>query len=117
MYTEIFDRNRESWKFTYKGKELVEKAYSKVQFYADQEEEFRTRMSLALEDRSISVNSGKINKLKICLANAATQKEICEVFLHEFKRNPDREFTLSLADVVFFGLAGHAISTQTEDDD
>lgn len=116
MYTEFKDRNRESWKFTYKGTDLVDAAQAKVDFYAAQEEEYRTKMANALNDRSVAVNSSKIDKLKSRLEFAAAQRENCEVFLHEFDRTPDREFSLSMADVVFFGLAGHNIKTNDDDE-
>jgi len=116
MYAEFRDRNRESWKFTYKGSELVKAAQSKVDFYAAQEEEYRVKTANALTDRSVAVNGNKLDKLKNKLTSAASNKENCEVFLHEFKRNPDREFSLSMADVVFFGLAGHSIKTDDDDE-
>lgn len=115
MYTEFRDRNRENWKFTYKGSELIDAAKSKVAFYASQEDEYRTKVSDAISNRSIAVNSGKIDKLKNKLEAAAAQKENCEVFLHEFSRTPDREFSLSMADIVFFGLAGHSINNSDEE--
>ena len=116
MYAEFRDRNRESWKFTYKGSELVKAAQAKVDFYAAQEEEYRVKTASALTDRSVAVNGNKLDKLKNKLTSAASQKVNCEVFLHEFKRSPDREFSLSMADVVFFGLAGHSIKTDDDDE-
>lgn len=116
MYNEFKDRNREAWKFSYKGYELSQAATKKVAFYKAEEEKFRTKMTEALADRSIAVNSGRVDKAKRRLEAAAVQAENCEVFLHEFKRTPDREFQLSMADVVFFGLAGHSIAVEEDND-
>jgi len=114
MYSEFKDRNRETWKFTYPGSLLIEAATKKVSFYKEQEEYFRSKMTQLLADRSIAINSGQIEKIKARLEQAAVQAENCEVFLHEFKRTPHREFMLSIADVVFFGLAGHSVAIEKD---
>jgi hypothetical protein len=41
---------------------------------------------------------------------------MCEVYLFEFHRTPDRDFSLSIADVVFFGIAGHEIAASDAED-
>lgn len=117
MYIEMRDRNRESWKYTYKGSELVQAAKSKVEFYTNKENELRQKMSDMLSDKSIAVNTSRMNKIKQSLESAAMNKEQCEVFAHEFERGASREFSLSMGDVVFFGLAGHEIAVMDEDED
>jgi hypothetical protein len=64
----------------------------------------------------VALNSGKVDKVKKIVEDSAMQREICEVYLHEFKRRPDREFNLTISDVVFFGLAGHNISVSEIED-
>jgi len=115
MYSEFRNTTRDQWKFTYKGSELLEAAKKKVAFFAAREDRYRTELAAAMNDRKQNLNSSKNDKLKNNASSAATQKEACEVFAHEFKRTPDREFHLNLGDVVYFGLAGHAI--QDDDND
>lgn len=116
MYSEIRDRNREGWRYTYKGSDLATAAKAKVDFYTQRESELRTRMGKMLADQSIAINNSRMNKVKQLLENAAMNKEQCEVFAHEFNRTPDREFSLSMGDVVFFGLAGHKIAVEEDEE-
>lgn len=115
MYIETRDRNRESWKFTYKGSELQNFAGAKVSYFKNREAEYRQNLANLLNNKSIALNSGKIDKVKGILQSSASMKECCEVFLHEFNRTPDREFSLSMADIVFFGIAGHSIAVDDEE--
>lgn len=101
MYIGTRDRNRESWKFAYKGSDLIELDSSKVIFFRIRENLYRTNLANALIDRNIPISGGKIDKLKKIFENAAIHRESCEVFLHEFKRTPEREFSLSMSDIVF----------------
>lgn len=112
MYLETRDASRNGWKFTYKGGDLINAAKAKVDFFAAREEKFRKEAEESIRDRSKAINSEQNSRTQTNLAEAATQKEACEVFFYEFTRNPDREYFLGLGDVVFFGLAGHAVAVK-----
>ena len=112
MYLETRDASRNGWKFTYKGGELIKAAKEKVAFFAAREEKFRKEAEAAISDRSRAINSEQNSRTQANLAEAATQKEACEVFFYEFTRNPDREYFLGLSDVVFFGLGGHSVAVK-----
>lgn len=115
MYSEFRDRNREGWRFVYKGSELQGAAEKRARYFADLEKELREQLAARLADRSKNLNSSKNEQLKQRATNAATQREQCEVFAHEFKRNGDREYHLSIGDVVFFGLAGHELLKEEDE--
>jgi len=115
MYNDHRDRNRDSWKFTYKGSDLVEAAKAKVEYYRRQEVSLREKLGVRLQNSNMSLNSKKSEDIKKRAFEAASFKEQCEVQAHEFNRTPDREFSLSLSDVVFFGLAGHRPFEENEE--
>lgn len=117
MYMETRDRNRESFKFPFSGKELVSRAEKKAAFYRKREEDNRKIISALMDDRKINVNDDRIKKAQSIITDSATQREICEVLVCGFKREPTREFSLTISDVVFFGLAGHDIATENSDND
>lgn len=107
MYNDFQSPSRTVWKFTYTGKELAAAAKAKVAYYKSRENKLRDLLSVAMADRSKPVSSDSNKKMESQVLDAALQGEQCEVFLHEFERTPDREFSLSISDVVFFSLAGH----------
>jgi hypothetical protein len=117
MYNESRDRNREGWKFTYKGSELLAAAEKRVKHFSALEKDLRDQLSKRLADRSKNLTSSKNDELKSRATMAATLREQCEVFAHEFERLPEREFYLSIGDVVFFGLAGHELLGEKESDE
>jgi hypothetical protein len=100
----------------YKGQELVEAAKKLVNMYKEREEIYRQKISKSMEDRTVAVNSSKNKKMEAIINDASLRREQCEVYAHEFARTPDREFSLTLSDVVFFGLAGHKISEPDSED-
>lgn len=114
MYSEFRDPTRNNWRFSYKGSELAEWARKKVNYYQSREAEYREKLAKALSTPSRSVNSDANKKLETTVSDAALQREYCEVFWHEFRRTPDREFSLSISDVVFFGIAGHKPDSSEE---
>ena len=106
MYNDFIDTSRERWKFTYTGEQLLPFAKSRQTQLHVREDELRTDLAEAMKNRDIPINSDQVRKMEKDLDVVATRSEQLDVFVHEFKRNPQREFSLSLSDVVFFGIVG-----------
>lgn len=104
MYHEFRDTNRTGWKYGYKGSELIEVAKNRQAFYRKKELTARDKMAELLTDRTISPSDDRMKQLEQDIQSFGSTAEQCDVFVHEFGRNPDREFQLSLGDVVFFAL-------------
>lgn len=96
--------NREDWKFTYKGYEIREAADRLRLEFRAKELSARGELSVLLSDPKISQDDPVIERLRREITSYGRDAEACAVFQHEFKRMPDREFHLSLGDVVYFGL-------------
>ena len=72
--------------------------------FSNQEQNARNQVAELLKDPSIHHNDKAVKDLKDEIAFCGPEREKCLVFKHEFKRNPDREYHLTLGDVVFFGI-------------
>lgn len=114
MFLERTDRNRESFKFPVKGKDLFQAAKERANYFRQKEKEYRTKLGGLISNLVKRLSSDENKKLEMAAIDAATNAERCEVWAWAFEREPDREFLLSCSDVVFFGLAGHAISEDSE---
>jgi hypothetical protein len=110
MYNDFRNANRDGWRFTYSSAELQPFAIQRQKQLRKREYDLRTTIAQIMEDRTVAVTSDKVKKLESEIATVATQAEQFDVFVHEFSRKPDREFHLSLADVVFFGIVGEPAS-------
>lgn len=106
MYNDFRDTNRDRWRFTYKGSELLPFAQKRQKELHAQESEARAQIQQLMGDKTQSVTGEKAKRLEQVAVKAATQAEQFDVFVHEFERSPDKEFTLSVSDVVFFGIVG-----------
>jgi len=104
MYLDFSKTTRDDWKYTYQGQEISPYAENLLEKYINKESDLRKKISEQLMDFTTSVTSEKSNELKRELDNIGRIKETLEVFVHEFRRTPVREFHLSVGDVVFFGL-------------
>lgn len=104
MYFEHSNTSRDSWKYIYKGSELVTSAENLWKEFRSQEMAARKEMSSHLSNPSISTEDECIRDCKKRIEFNAKQAEACGVFQTEFARCPDREYHLSLGDVVFFKL-------------
>lgn len=104
MYNDYRGIRRTEWQHTYLGKELLPYAEAKRKHFSDREIAGRSKMSKLMDDRNINVNDPKVKELQAEIESTANEAEQCAVFVHEFKRKPEREFSLSLGDVVYFGL-------------
>ena len=105
MYIEFSSPSRDSWKYSYEGKELLEAAQKKHAEHLALEMEARQEISDLVKDPNVSPDSEPIKLAKRKLELNGKLREQCAVFAHEFGRNPEREFNLSMSDVAFFELA------------
>lgn len=104
MYWDERQTEREKWKFHYKGSELLQAALKKRNAARQAETVSREQMAVFMRDRKISMDSDDVKKCKAEIDKSATLAEQCGVYVHEFTRNGDREYTLGIGDVTFFGL-------------
>jgi hypothetical protein len=102
MYFDHINTARSSWKYTYFGKDLYEKASALVRRFTDEEQAAREKIAALLKDSSIPIDDPKNEEAKREVERVARLHEECRVYRHEFERHPDREYNLSLGDVVFF---------------
>lgn len=104
MYYENSLVNRETWKYTYTGIQIAEKAEELRDKFRAAEMEARNKLSKLLSDPSVRQDSQEVQQLRNDISfNGKNYEALC-VYAHEFKRTPNREFHLALGDVVFFGL-------------
>jgi len=104
MYNDFRNPGRDRWMFTYVGRELATYADAKRLDYKERELKARNDLAELLADSMTSQDDPRITQLQKEITESGTQYECCVVYTHEFHRHPDREYSLSLADVVYFGL-------------
>jgi len=102
MYLEHRSCQRDGWKFTYLGQDLVEPAKKLLAEALKQEEEARCKLTSTLELREVSLSSSVIEDLKNSATNWAIAVEQLRVWVHEFSHRLASEFLLSSSDVVYF---------------
>lgn len=105
MYNDNVSPDRLEWKYSYKASQLLEPAKKLLKFHTNKELEARNKTADLLRDTSVNQNDPRFNELKRDIATHGSLKEQCQVFVHEFSRNLDREYSLGLGDVTFFGLS------------
>jgi hypothetical protein len=97
---------REEFRYQYQGSELLpyaERAYFR---YLKAEVEARERAAALLNNMSIKQNDPELDRCRKDIENYGKIRELCAVWVHQFRREPDREFPLQLGDVTFFGIVG-----------
>ena len=104
MYYDNSLVNRETWKYTYTGSNLLENAKKLKTKFREQEMNARNELAKLLSDPSVSQDSKEIQQLRNEITSNGKNYEALCVYVHEFERTPGRDFHLSLGDVVFFGL-------------
>lgn len=104
MYNDYRGTRRSEWQHTYTGKELLPYAKRKQEHWNRREDKARSEMSKLMDDRKVSVNDSRVKELQAEIELAGNEGEQCNVFCHEFNRKQEREFSLSLGDVVYFGM-------------
>src|SRR4051812_40066156 len=108
MYNEFRNTNREGWRYSCAGGALLEFARAKLAYHTDQELAARRTVQARIADPTISRKDDELQKAEKAIDEHGNLREQCAVFVHEFARTPDREFQLSLGDVVFFGIVDAA---------
>ena len=104
MYYDNRNTSRETWKYTYKGYELKVHADAKRDEVRVLELSSRSKLADLLKDPNIRQDDERILTLRRQVEDFGQQYEACRIFAFEFGRTPDREFILSLGDVVYFNL-------------
>jgi hypothetical protein len=104
LFNDNVSPKRLEWEYLYTGKELLEKAKMLRDRHAAKEIEARNKTADLLRDASVSQNDSRFGELKREITTHGTLKEQCEVFVHEFSREPERPYLLGLGDVTFFEL-------------
>jgi len=107
MFYDYSRVNREEWKFTYTGQELLDAAKAKLVEIDAAEKAQRDLMAKLMLDQTVTTVSEKVTECRKQIENFGKQREMLGVLVHEFARKPDREFHLALGDVTFFGLHEH----------
>lgn len=108
--------SRDGWKYTYRGDELLPYVQKKLDTYENLETEARHELSRRLSDPGVKANSTKNEELRNKISTYGTEREKCLVWVHEFSRNPDHVFQLSLGDVTYFDIASIPSSEDSADD-
>lgn len=97
---------REDFRYEYKGSELLSYAEQAYLRYLKAEVEARERASDLLKDMAVKQNAPELEKCRQDIERFGKIREQCAVWVHQFRREPDRAFQLQLGDVTFFGLVG-----------
>ena len=105
VYNDYNHTEREGWKFHYTGAQLVEAARRKHDEFRGKERSAREEMARLMVDMSVSQSDPRISECKRDIEKAGSEREKCAVWVHEFARNPERQFFLQLGDVTYFELA------------
>lgn len=105
MFNDYRNVSRENWKYSYKGKDLLPFAQKKYDFFTQRERENRNEMAALLKDENVRASDPKIEELKSDIERYGSEREKCIVWVHEFQRQPDMDYSLSLGDVTYFDIA------------
>jgi len=115
MFHDFSRTSREDWKYSYKGKELLEPAKLKLVEFCAAEEAERKKMAKLMSDMKVSASSKEVDDCKNEITRYGKLSEQCRVWVREFARTPERDFMLALGDVTFFDLHLIPISDSTDD--
>lgn len=106
MYVDSVAARRTEWEYEYQADELLAQAKMLLARHTAKELEARNKTADLLRDVNVNQNDARFNELKRDISTHGTLKEQCEVFVHEFARNPGLVYKLGLGDVSFFELPG-----------
>jgi hypothetical protein len=109
MYNDHSSKLREGWRFSYKGKELLPLAQEKLTEHREGEAEARNAVVSLLMDMTVSRTDPRIKEWEQKIVFHGNLGEQCAVWVHQFQREPDREFLLALGDVVYFDIVERAL--------
>ena len=105
VYNDNRHTNRGSWEFIYTGAELLPAARRKHAEFAAREKEAREKMASFMVDMNMAQSDARIAECRSDVEEAGTEREKCMVWVHEFSRDPEKEYVLELGDVTYFDLA------------
>lgn len=115
MNEDSYQNERSQWKFTYKAKELLPFAQRRLNEHRTVEAQLRQKLAALIQDPASFHDDARLQQLKKDVDRHSALREQFEVYCHEFARTPQKEFSLKLSDVVFFGLhSGGFTSSETE---
>lgn len=106
MHNDFVTTKREAFIFHYKGKELLPFAQAAYKRYLRAEIVAREKMSKMIADVKVNQRDPELDQTKREIENNGKIREQCAVFVHQFEREPDRDFPLAIGDVTFFGIVG-----------
>lgn len=109
LYNDNRHTNRENWEFVYKSAELLPAARRKYLEFTAKEKEAREKMASFMVDMTMSQSDGRIADCRSDVQEAGTERERCMVWVHEFSRDPEKEYVLELGDVTYFDLASEPV--------
>lgn len=104
-YNDHRHTNRSNWEFTYTGAELLPAAKRKYAEFAAKEKTAREKMAGFMVDMTVAQSDSRIAECRSDVEDAGSDREKCMVWVHEFARNPEKEYVLELGDVTYFDLA------------
>jgi hypothetical protein len=114
MYLDNLYTSRSTFRYPYKGGDVLSHAEARLKQKCEEEREARELVIKLTRDPKVSPTDRQVEEAKRNVVSAATVVEELGVYVHEFRRNPEREYNLSLGDVVFFGLVHEYIKSDIE---
>ena len=110
MYLDNTYSSRTGFRYEYTGEQLKSFAEIKLVEMCCQEKKARQSLIEFTKDPNINPNDQRLVDVKRSVEKHGALVEELSVHLHEFIRSPERKFSLSLGDVVFFGLISKDIT-------
>ncbi len=108
-----YDRpHRKEWKFTYQGHQLLSAAKTKFEEVKSKLEDAQTRLQKAVAESGRLHKDPVVSQVEDEVERLGPRMEELAVFVHEFQRNPEREYHLSISDVTFFDLHMDVVSAE-----
>ena len=115
MFNDYRNTGRDQWRFPYDASTLLPYMERKLAFWTRRENLLRDIISKRVANPAIPVKGDKNEKLQKALVFAATEREKCLVWVHEFQRRPEAEYQLALGDVTYLDIAGLPASPDEDD--
>jgi hypothetical protein len=97
---------RDEFRYHYTGAELLPFAERAFLSYLRSEIEARERAAALLNDMAKKQNDPELDRCREDIETFSRVREKCAVWVHQFRREPGREFPLQYGDVTFFGIVG-----------
>jgi hypothetical protein len=114
MYLDNTNTSRSGFRYTYTGQQILPYAQDLLIKKCEEERQARQEVIRMTRDPTINTQDRRVEEAKRAVTTSATLVEELSVYVHEFSRNPSREYNLSLGDVVFFGLVTKEIRAEIE---